>query len=164
MVLRRTTNLRTHSKIILFNEVLPIAFSVIEVKLLSVTKLKTSFVPFVLTVGEPHQHHQNPAEQQYQTIKNSTNCILDHNGAPAHVWLLCLQYVCYLLNHTCNSTIYNVPLTRLTGTTVDRSPLLRFHFWEPVYYFKSETSFPSESKEGLGNIVGISEHCGHALT
>jgi hypothetical protein len=29
---------------------------------------------------------------------------------------------------------------------------------------KSETSFPSESKEGLGNIVGISEHCGNALT
>jgi hypothetical protein len=25
-------------------------------------------------------------------------------------------------------------------------------------------SFPYESKEGLGNIVGISEHCGHALT
>jgi hypothetical protein len=36
--------------------------------------------------------------------------------------------------------------------------------WEPIYYFKSETSFPYESKEGLGNIVGISEHCGNALT
>jgi hypothetical protein len=24
--------------------------------------------------------------------------------------------------------------------------------------------FPSDSKEGLGNIVGVSEHCGHALT
>jgi hypothetical protein len=34
---------------------------------------------------------------------------------------------------------------------------------EPVYYLRSETSFPSESKEGLGNIVGISEHCGNAL-
>jgi hypothetical protein len=29
---------------------------------------------------------------------------------------------------------------------------------------KSETSFPSESKEGLGNIVVISKHCGNALT
>jgi hypothetical protein len=44
------------------------------------------------------------------------------------------------------------------------SPLLRFHFWECVYYLKSETSFPSYSKEGLGNIVGVSEHCGYALT
>jgi acyl dehydratase len=28
----------------------------------------------------------------------------------------------------------------------------------------AESSFPSESKEGLGHVVGISEHCGHALT
>jgi hypothetical protein len=85
--------------------------------------------------SEPHQHHQNPANRRYQTIKNSTNRVLDHTGAPAHVWLLCLQHVCYLLNHTYNNTINNVPLTRLTGTTIDISPLLCFHFWEPVYYF-----------------------------
>jgi hypothetical protein len=76
--------------------------------------------------SEPHQHHQNPAEQRYQTIKNSTNCILDRTGAPAHVWLLCLQYVCCLLNHTCNSTINAVPLTCLNRTTVNINPLLRF--------------------------------------
>ena len=27
-----------------------------------------------------------------------------------------------------------------------------------------DTGFPSESKEGVGHIVGISKHCGHALT
>jgi hypothetical protein len=42
--------------------------------------------------------------------------------------------------------------------------LLRFHFWERVYYHQSETSFPSDFKEGLGHIIGISEHFGHALT
>jgi hypothetical protein len=58
-----------------------------------------------------------------------------------------------------------VPLTKLLGSTVDiTSPLLRFHFWKYVYYHQSGTSFPSYSKEGLGHIVGISEHCGHALT
>jgi hypothetical protein len=54
-------------------------------------------------------------------------------------------------------------LTKLLGSTVDISPLLCFHFWECVYYQQSETSFPSDSKEGLGHIVGISEQCGHAL-
>jgi hypothetical protein len=44
------------------------------------------------------------------------------------------------------------------------SALLRFHFWQPVYFKLSEPSFPSESKEALGHVVGISEHCGHALT
>jgi hypothetical protein len=76
--------------------------------------------------SEPHQHHQNPTEQRYQTIKNSTNSILDCTGAPAHVWLLCLQYVCYLPNHTYNSTINAVPLTRLHGTTIDISPYYGF--------------------------------------
>jgi hypothetical protein len=52
MVFRRTTNLQIHSKIILFNKVLPIVISVIEVKLLLVTKLRISFVPFVLTAGK----------------------------------------------------------------------------------------------------------------
>jgi hypothetical protein len=28
----------------------------------------------------------------------------------------------------------------------------------------SESSFPSKSKEALDHVVGISEHCGHALT
>jgi hypothetical protein len=114
--------------------------------------------------SEPHQHHQNPVERRYQTIKNATNRILDRTGAPAHLWLLCLQYVCYLLNHTNNMAIDAVLLTKLLGSTVDISPLLQFHFWEHVYYHQSETSFPSDSKEGLGHIVGISEHCGHALT
>jgi hypothetical protein len=46
------SNLQTHLKTILFKEVLPIIFSVIEVKLLLVTRLKISFVPFVLTAGK----------------------------------------------------------------------------------------------------------------
>jgi hypothetical protein len=53
-------------------------------------------------------------------------------------------------------------LACLKGLTVDISVLLRFHFWQPVYFKLSEPSFPSESKEALGNVVGISEHCGHA--
>jgi hypothetical protein len=114
--------------------------------------------------SEPHQQHQNPAERRYQTIKNWTNRILDRTGAPPHTWLLALQYVCYLLNHLYNTNLNAVPLTCLQGITVDISVLLRFHFWQPVYYKLSEPSFPSESKEALGHVVGISEHCGHALT
>jgi hypothetical protein len=84
--------------------------------------------------SEPHHHLQNPAERQYQTVKNATNRILDLTGAPAHLSLLFLQYVCYLLNHTYNMAIGAVPLTKLLGSTVDISPLLCFHFWERVYY------------------------------
>ena len=44
--------------------------------------------------SEPHQQHQNPAKRQYQNIKRSCNTILDHSGAPAYTWLLCLSCMC----------------------------------------------------------------------
>ena len=114
--------------------------------------------------SEPYQQQQNPAERRYQTIKRATNRVLDRSGAPDYAWLLCLQYVCYLLNHAYNDTLGAVPLQLLTGDTPDISPLLRFHFWEKVYFKKATTAFPSDSVESVGHVVGISEHCGHALT
>jgi hypothetical protein len=114
--------------------------------------------------SEPHQQQQNPAERRFQTLKTSANRIMDRTGAPPYTWLLCLGYVCFLLNHTYNMTLRGVPLTLLTGTTVDISGLLRFYFWQKVYYKAVETDFPSETTEAVGHIVGISEHCGHALT
>lgn len=114
--------------------------------------------------SEPYQQHQNAAERRYQTIKRAANRILDRSGAPSHTWLLCLQYVCYLLNHTYNDNITGIPLQRLNGDTPDISVLLRFHFWQKVYYKKVDSHFPSASVEDAGHIVGISDHCGHALT
>jgi hypothetical protein len=101
--------------------------------------------------SEPHQHHQNPAERRYQTVKNATNRILDRTGTPLHLII------------RINMSIDAVPLTKLLDSAVDISPLLCFHFWGCVYYHQSKTSFPSDSKEGLRTIVGISEYCGHAL-
>lgn len=114
--------------------------------------------------SEPHQQQQNPAERRIQSLKDSCNRIMDRTGAPAYTWLLCLLYVCYLLNHTYNATVNGVPMNHLTGTTVDISPLLRFHYWQKVYYKLEENDFPSDSREGTGHIVGISEHVGPMMT
>ena len=114
--------------------------------------------------SEPHQQQQNPAERRFQTVKNAANRIMDRTGAPPNTWFLCLTYVCFLLNHTYNGSIGGVPLQHLTGTTIDISVLLKFFFWQKVYYKRVDSGFPSESTEALGHIVGISEHCGHALT
>ena len=78
--------------------------------------------------SEPHQQHQNFDERIIQILKDTTNRILDQKNAPAFVWLLCLKYVCFLLNHTFNETLQNVPLTAILGTTVDISVILRFFF------------------------------------
>ena len=45
----------------------------------------------------------------------------------------------------------------------DISPFLSFLFWEEVYYRHDDSDFPSETREGHGHFVGISEHVGHAM-
>ena len=97
--------------------------------------------------SEPRQQHQNYAERRFQVLKRATNRILERTGAPAYTWLLCLQYVCYLLNHVYDDTIKGIPLTRLTGITQDISVMLRFFYWEKVYYKVYDTEFPSASTE-----------------
>jgi hypothetical protein len=93
--------------------------------------------------SEPHQQQQNPAERRYQTIKYTANRVMDRNGAPPSTWLLRLQYTCFLLNHTYNSNISAVTLNHLSGSTVDITVLICFHFWHKVYYKAVDTGFPS---------------------
>ena len=115
--------------------------------------------------SEPHQQQHNPAERKYQTLKRYTNTILNHTGAPAYTWLLCLTYVCFLLNRlACQSLQWHTPLEALDGSTPDISPLLHFSFWDPVDYKLDDSDFPSESTEGRGRWVGVAEHVGHAMT
>ena len=55
-------------------------------------------------------------------------------------------------------------MRKLNGSTPDISALLRFHFWQDVYYKLDDADFPSQSREEKGHFVGFSEHVGHALT
>ena len=89
---------------------------------------------------------------------------MDRSGSPAYTWLLCLLYVCFLLNYTWCAAIQDIPICALDGSTPDISPMLRFYWWQPVYYMIDDSDFPSQSREKRGHWVGISEHCGHAMT
>ena len=75
-----------------------------------------------------------------------------------------MLYVCFILNHTYNYTTNNVPLNAATGSTCDISPLLRFSFYQPVYYKQDDSTFPSESAQAYGRFVGIAENVGHDMT
>ena len=114
--------------------------------------------------SEPHQQQQNPAERRYQTVKRMTNTLLDRSGSPAYTWLLAMMYACFILNFSYCASISAVPAQVLTGSTPDISPLLRFYWWQTVYYKVDDSDFPSDSRELRGHFVGIAEHVGHALT
>ena len=80
-------------------------------------------------------------------------------------WLLCLIYVCYLLNHiTCTALDGKIPLLALTGITPDISIILLFTFYQPVFYATYDQHFPSASEGRVGYWVGFGEHCGDAMT
>ena len=115
--------------------------------------------------SEPYHQNQNPAESRYRTIKSWTNTVMNRSGAPANCWLLCLIYVCYLLNHiACTALDGKIPLLALTGITPDISIILLFTFYQPVFYATYDQNFPSESEERAGYWVGFGEHCGDAMT
>jgi hypothetical protein len=107
--------------------------------------------------SEPHQQHQNPCEHRYQTLKMMTNTVLDCTGSPAYLWLLCLQYVAFILNNSVSDALNGAtPLQLLTGSTNDISPLLFFKWYDPVYYKADDSDFPSESREKRGRWVFVS--------
>ena len=90
---------------------------------------------------------------------------MNRSGAPANCWLLCLIYVCYLLNHiACTALDGKIPLLALTGITPDISIILLFTFYQPVFYATYDQNFTTESEERAGNWVGFGEHCGDAMT
>ena len=113
---------------------------------------------------EPHHQHQNHAERRIQDVKRQVNLILDRSGAPEDTWLLCVQYVVYLLNRTALHTLNDeTPYQVMYGETPDISNLLQFSFYEPVYYHDPTAPFP-HTKEALGHFVGIAENIGDSMT
>ena len=97
--------------------------------------------------SEPYHQNQNPAEWRYRTIKSWTNAVMNWSGAPGNCWLLCMIYVCYILNHiACGALNGSIPLLLLYGITPDISIMLLYTFYQPVFYATHDQHFPSESK------------------
>ena len=116
--------------------------------------------------SEPYHQNQNPAEWRYRTIKAWTNTIMNRTGAPAHCWLLTLQYVCYILNHISTASLGGqVPVQVLYGVTPDISIILLYTFYQPVFYDAThDQHLRSDSEERASFWVGFAEHCGDSLT
>ena len=99
-----------------------------------------------------HTISTKKAEQRYGVVKRYINTLMNLTGAPAHCWLLCMLYVCHLLNATASPALGGLtPLQALTGQVPDISHFLHFSFWEPIYYKVDESEpdhrFPSQSNE-----------------
>ena len=119
--------------------------------------------------SEPYHQHQNKAENRFGLAKRYTNTVMNTSGCPGFCWLLCLQYICVVLNHLASPTLQGIcPVQALEGTTPDISFLLHFSFFEPVYYridsSEPDLNFPSSSNEKKGYWVGFADNQGDSLT
>ena len=119
--------------------------------------------------SEPYHQHQNEAEDHLGLSKLYTNTVMNTSGCPACCWLLCLQFICVVLNHLASPTLQGIcPVQALQGTTPDVSFVLHFSFYEPVYYridsSEPDLNFPSSSYEKKGYWVGFGNNQGDSLT
>ena len=113
--------------------------------------------------SEPHNKNQNFAKCVWRDVKRMTETTLNFSDAPAYVWLLALEYVCFVKNHTASEQLGGrTPAEWLLGFTPDITALLCFIFWEPVYYAIDEGSFPETPDEALGRFVGIADCVGNS--
>ena len=113
--------------------------------------------------------HQNKAENHCGLAKHYTNTVMNTSGCPAFCWLLCLQYICVVLNHLASPTLQGIcPVQALQGTTPDVSFMLHFSFYEPVYYridySEPDLNFPSSSNEKKGYWVSFADNQGDSFT
>ena len=119
--------------------------------------------------SEPYHQHQNKAENHLGLANLHTNTVMNTSGCPACCWLLCLQYICVVLNHLASPTLQGIcPVQALQGTTPDVTFMLHFSFYEPVYYridsSEPDLNFPSSSNEKKGYWVGFANNQGDSLT
>ena len=119
--------------------------------------------------SEPYHQHQNKAENRFGLAKRYTNTVMNTSGCPAYCWLLCLQYICVVLNHLASPTLQGIcPIQALQGTTPNVSFMLHFSFYEPVYYridsSEPDLNFPSSSNEKKGYWVGFADNQGDSFT
>ena len=94
---------------------------------------------------------------------------MNTSGCPACCWLLCLQYICVVLNHLASLILQGIcPVQALEGPTPHVSFMLHFSFYEPVYYMidssEPDLNFPSSSNEKKNYWVGFTDNQGNCLT
>ena len=59
---------------------------------------------------------------------------MNRSGAPANCWVLCMIYVCYILNHIlCGELNGSIPLLVLYGLTPVISIRFFYTFYQPVF-------------------------------
>ena len=120
--------------------------------------------------SESKYQHQDYAERMWQEAQENLVYFMNWRNIPGKAWLLCLIWVCTIMNCTSQKSLgWRPPLQVLTGQTIDISFLLLFLFWDLACVARNEVDDANytgsdTANEVLCRFVGFSENVGHALT
>ena len=74
---------------------------------------------------------------------------MNRSGAPANCWLLCMIYVCYILNHIAHGALNgSFLLLVLYGITPDISIMLLYTFTNLYFMLYMTNTFHQKVKKG----------------
>jgi hypothetical protein len=84
--------------------------------------------------SEPHYQHQNFSKHHWQHFKHNVNWFMNWQNVDPDAWLLLCEWVADVMNHTSEESLGGrIPMSVLTGETIDISIFLVFLFWDVVY-------------------------------
>ena len=121
--------------------------------------------------SEAYFQWQNFAEHGWKFLKHNVQFIMNWRNVMPGAWLLCMQWVADVMNHTSEKSLkWRPPLEVLTGQTIDISILLCFLFWDVCYVSRykgrdySDRVGEQKSSEIRAWFVGFAWDVGHAMT
>jgi hypothetical protein len=117
--------------------------------------------------SEPNLHNQSPAEGVVREVRRKWFRVMFRKRVPKIFWDYGIVWVCETMSRTYlqNQRVDGgVPLTKVTGETVDISPYLEFSFYDRVWFRDNAGLGPQLPGSWLGiakNIGGMM--CYHVL-
>ena len=123
--------------------------------------------------SEPYHQQQNKVKNRFGHAKHYPKTVMNTSGCPACSWLLCLQYICVVLNYLASLPLQGIcPVQALARTTPDISSMLHFSFYDSFYepfsyrieFSEPDFHLPSSSNEKKGYWVGFAANQGDSLT
>jgi hypothetical protein len=111
---------------------------------------------------EAHHPNENLAKRCGGANKTVTVHLLRITGCPLGFWCYALEYVCLLQTVLARRSLgWSTPHELHWGERPDIS-MLRFIFWEPIWYYNPRQAFP-KPKMLKGRFLGIAQNIGDAF-
>jgi Reverse transcriptase (RNA-dependent DNA polymerase) len=106
----------------------------------------------------PHSPWQNMAEASIRELKQGIRMAMRRTNSPKALWCYCGKWVAAIRRLTAMPKLeHRTPTEATLGSTPDISSYAQFDWYEPVYFYERQATFPTERK-CIGRWLGVAEN------